>query len=85
MALKPPVLPTDPEIWSILAVPSYGAMALKHAVTAGRSNNLGLAVPSYGAMALKHGRENRNENWSHLAVPSYGAMALKPRPDRAVP
>ncbi len=37
-----------------LAVPSYGAMALKLCARVGESDDTcGLAVPSYGAMALK--------------------------------
>src|SRR6266852_5260169 len=64
-----------------LAVPSYGAMALKHsqqrvAVVASK----GLAVPSYGAMALKQPSGiTLVLRPRGLAVPSYGAMALKPQ------
>ncbi len=61
-----------------LAVPSYGAMALKHHGQLRPHNRPGLAVPSYGAMALKHHGQLRPHNRPGLAVPSYGAMALKP-------
>jgi len=61
-----------------LAVPSYGAMALKRVYPHWSDGTFPLAVPSYGAMALKpqSTRWTRKESAS-LAVPSYGAMALK--------
>ncbi len=39
--------------WLRLAVPSYGAMALKHVTANAEQYRETLAVPSYGAMALK--------------------------------
>ncbi len=47
-------------ISSHLAVPSYGAMALKRSVDALASIRPVLAVPSYGAMALKHTAGDRD-------------------------
>src|SRR6266849_2231566 len=58
-----------------LAVPSYGAMALKLCSDHQRSAARALAVPSYGAMALKPAATAHAP--ATLAVPSYGAMALK--------
>ena len=62
-----------------LAVPSYGAMALKRIYCPCSSLTDGLAVPSYGAMALKPRVPHPlAPSQVPLAVPSYGAMALKP-------
>ncbi len=60
-----------------LAVPSYGAMALKPPRQLYRLPPSKLAVPSYGAMALKHFLVGWSRSEANLAVPSYGAMALK--------
>ncbi len=53
MALKLALTASMKILRSSLAVPSYGAMALKRHLRNERSNLLSLAVPSYGAMALK--------------------------------
>ncbi len=59
-----------------LAVPSYGAMALKQRLPSPAAMRPPtLAVPSYGAMALKPAATAHAP--ATLAVPSYGAMALK--------
>ncbi len=60
-----------------LAVPSYGAMALKQYPMPRQFVHVPLAVPSYGAMALKPVRPGLSDRHAQLAVPSYGAMALK--------
>jgi len=52
MALKLPALSALCHCKS-LAVPSYGAMALKRRCDAASQAAASLAVPSYGAMALK--------------------------------
>ncbi len=53
MALKPYHVRTN-FCFLCLAVPSYGAMALKRLLYAACCSGKNLAVPSYGAMALKH-------------------------------
>ncbi len=54
MALKPRDPQGDCAVSSRLAVPSYGAMALKRWFLLFLLVCNILAVPSYGAMALKH-------------------------------
>src|SRR6266849_7011543 len=63
----------------LLAVPSYGAMALKRDTRVVPFIGVQLAVPSYGAMALKPPSIGSSSSTTALAVPSYGAMALKHR------
>ena len=77
MALKPSACDYDNSLHNSLAVPSYGAMALKRNAHPQKHTNHALAVPSYGAMALKPLVSNVLYLPLTLAVPSYGAMALK--------
>ena len=76
MALKRYMV-SKQRVRSSLAVPSYGAMALKLPGLLEYEHEQRLAVPSYGAMALKRMCTRCLFRYFNLAVPSYGAMALK--------
>ena len=61
-----------------LAVPSFGASAVKACAARARCGRRRLAVPSFGASAVKEPSSPRSPRVATpLAVPSFGASAVK--------